>query len=905
MAEPDLAQFTQHVLQSRLVDRESLASQVQSFRRSEAQQSARLLARQLVKAELLTRYQARRLLAGRTEGFFLGDCRILDRLGEGGMGVVYLAEQQKLSRNVALKVLPFRSDFQSDVLQRFQREARAAAQLKHPNIVQVYDIGCDRDTHFIVMEYVAGDTLAQLIRRQGSFSAAQSVPLIRQAAEGLAHAHQHGVIHRDIKPSNLMMEGRTLKILDLGLARLETDEQLTGDRSVMGTLDYMSPEQCEGTRHVDQRSDLYSLGCTWFHLLSGSAPFADRRGTAKLLGHMADLLPSITDVAPDTPPAVVKVLAKLTLRDRDRRYQSADELLQDLNTFDELWDQQTLVSGPQAAAVAADSGDDADESLQPASDSDEPLSPRQSDDDMTLVHRPSDGPGLLYLIPVMAALVLGGIYLGIELLKDRLPEAETIVIEVPPKSGAQPAIDEQAAGKDSLPQTAEAATESPANQPPDGAVAESNANVDGSSAVPNPIGDDATEATLPSVATTDDHNISTKEDPGESTQPSLMTDSPEKPEPPVRDAQEFVLRDVSESWLKDRVDGDTLTLLDRDHFSINGPTNNERSLTVQGSERQRAVLYVQAGDSEYFWSQNAGSLTLRFVDLYIDLRKSAGRFDVFRLSQADLFLIDSSITILADETVRWSTVSFVDAKADRPWDVTAKGEPPSPVTISISNSLLRGPGTVVRNATSQTRLEFSNTVAAVNGPILHQYNTVPLQYDHQGIKLKLHQCAVDTPESIVRIDCRPPTLEPALLSVAITNSLVLNPGGVAEPPDLMFWSSGAASSTVAASLAYAGRGNVYANRTAALSGKSIDGTRHRYVESSPGWETQRLGVDRNSVEIGLPIRGGVRQTTSRTARDHAATTILRGRRDLPLKLTEIGPDARAVAQPRRLPSSLD
>lgn len=905
MAVPDLAQFTQHVLKSRLVDRESVAREVQAFRKAGGEQSARRLARQLIEADLLTKYQARRLLAGRTEGFFLGDCRILDRLGKGGMGVVYLAEQQKLQRRVALKVLPFRPDFQSDVLQRFQREARAAAQLKHANIVQVYDIGYDRDTHFIVMEYVCGDTLAELIRRQGCFSAAQTVPLIRQAAQGLAHAHRHGVIHRDIKPSNLMLEGNTLKILDLGLARMESDEQLTGDRSIMGTLDYMSPEQCEGTRHVDHRSDLYSLGCTWFHLLSGNAPLADRRGTAKLLGHLADLLPSITAAAPDTPSEVVEILQRLTSHDRDRRFQSATELLDAMVPLDHLWDQQTCVNMSPPAAVRTSGGRASGDPETPLtnieSDLAEGLAAEESGNELTLVHRRTVGVGPITLISVMAALVLGGVYLGIQLLKDRLSGAETIVIEVPANPADHAPVG-TASDSDSTQQGAGTAkpdrsSPQPANDEPmreTSALTEAVSHSVGRTAkVAAPPADSATATALQtdSPSTTDNGSPA----------PTVLRQPSAKPQ---RAPQEFILRDLSADWTDDLTEGDTLTLLDRDVFRLQDAVSCRHSITVQGTSRQRAVVYFDSQSTDFFWQQSGGALTLKHIDLYLDVADRPNRFDVFQLKQADLSLLDCSVTILSSDTKAWPSVTLISASEDRPWDPTQLGEAPPPVRVTLTHSLLRGVGATIRNTTSRTRVELSDSVVVSNGALFHQYHEVPHDYDHQRIDVHVSHCAFDSTQALVRIDCRPPTLAPPPMSLH-TDSSVLTCLAPANPvPDLVFWSTGVESSTIATSFSYVGQNNIYVNRTAGLKGKATDSTVHRYVEGSSGWEIQQLGSDRGSVVVGLRLRGAVRSMADQTPRAYLATTLLGGRRDLPMSLSEVGPNIRTVVLPKRLPASL-
>src|SRR6516165_8352429 len=246
----------------------------------------RALAGELIRRGWLTPYQINQLFQGRTQELVLGSYVLLERLGEGGMGHVFKARNWKLGQIVALKVL--RKDRLADpqMVNRFQREIRLAGQLDHPNIVRALDAGEEGGAYFFVMEYVEGVDLAKRLKQQGPLPVDAACDYVRQAALGLQHAHERGLIHRDIKPANLLLTGGTgpqpaiIKLLDLGLARLQRKGEadltavLTPVGAVtMGTPDYLAPEQAIDFHHVDIRADIYGLGCTLFYLLTGQPPF--------------------------------------------------------------------------------------------------------------------------------------------------------------------------------------------------------------------------------------------------------------------------------------------------------------------------------------------------------------------------------------------------------------------------------------------------------------------------------------------------------------------------------------------------------------------------------------------------------------------------------------------------------
>ena len=306
----------------------------------------RSLGKHLVQQGWLTPYQVNQLLNGQATNLVLGPYRITERLGEGGMGQVYKARHQQLNRTVALKVIRREHLANPNAVRRFQREAQAAAQLAHPNIVTLYDAGQVNDVHFLAMEYVAGIDLAQRVAKKGPLPVAEACEYIRQAALGLQHAHERGLVHRDIKPANLLLAktatGVVVKVLDMGVARVhgteETDDAqqpLTQDGSVMGTPDFMAPEQAKNSRKIDHRADLYSLGCTLFYLLTGKVPFPGGTTVEKLLMHQLEEAPRVDTLRPDTPPAVVKIIQQLLAKRPEDRGATAADLARDLAHIDD------------------------------------------------------------------------------------------------------------------------------------------------------------------------------------------------------------------------------------------------------------------------------------------------------------------------------------------------------------------------------------------------------------------------------------------------------------------------------------------------------------------------------------------------------------------------------------------
>jgi serine/threonine-protein kinase len=353
-----------------IVDRQLISSDYIDELRNEVErfQSGKEVLDDLVQRGRLSAYQKEQILAGQGDKLCFGPYRLVKPLGEGGMGEVFKAWQPRLDRLIALKfILPQYLDKQSIALNRFQREARAIAQLRHPNIIVLYDADEIDGIPFIAMEYVEGVSLAEMVRRTGPLSVKKSCDYMRQAALGLQHAFENGFVHRDIKPSNIMVsqtkkkvgapvvkqrslvtmhdlkrlsdcDGSSssdrIKILDMGLARLNESvvnasvvaAPLTAMGAMVGTPDYVAPEQARDSSKVDIRADLYSLGCTFYFILSGRVPFPGGTALEKVVKHQCDVATPLKTIRRDIPQKVVDIVERLLAKNPEDRFQTPNEV---------------------------------------------------------------------------------------------------------------------------------------------------------------------------------------------------------------------------------------------------------------------------------------------------------------------------------------------------------------------------------------------------------------------------------------------------------------------------------------------------------------------------------------------------------------------------------------------------
>lgn len=323
------ADFVALIRKSRLISEEEL----QTF----SAVTPAELSEQLQNAGLLTRFQADQLLRGRHKGFVLGKYRLLDRIGMGGMGQVYSAEHMSMRRRVAIKVLPPDRSGNQFARERFIREARAAAAVEHPNLIRVFDIENEGEVFFLVMEYIDGVSLHDLVVRRGPLDPNRAAHYIAQSAAGLSALHERCLVHRDVKPANLLLaRDGTVKVLDLGLVRSELDDdELTRQEGakLVGTADYLAPEQALNCSKVDSRADLYGLGATAYYLLTGSPPFTAEKLSQKLIAHQVQVAKPVHQVRPEIPVELSAVVQQMLAKLPDERLQSAADVVASLQPW--------------------------------------------------------------------------------------------------------------------------------------------------------------------------------------------------------------------------------------------------------------------------------------------------------------------------------------------------------------------------------------------------------------------------------------------------------------------------------------------------------------------------------------------------------------------------------------------
>lgn len=313
-----------------------------SFAGNDLSVDAEQVARRLIEQGILTKFQAVNLYQGRGRGLVFGPYIVLDKIGAGGMGKVFKARDRRSERIVALKVLLPDAVASPKKLQRFLREVEVATQLAHPNVVAAYESGEAHGTHYFALEYVDGCDLSNYVAQHGPLSPAKAIDVVLQTARGLQYAHERGVVHRDVKPSNILIDqAGTVKILDLGLARVfrASDEGaapsgvITVEGEVMGTVDYMAPEQSQDTHTVDDRADIYSLGCTLYRLLTGNPPYPGETSIMKIMAHHDRPIPSLAEACPAAPAGLDALYRRMMAKRPDDRIQTMHEVVRALESL--------------------------------------------------------------------------------------------------------------------------------------------------------------------------------------------------------------------------------------------------------------------------------------------------------------------------------------------------------------------------------------------------------------------------------------------------------------------------------------------------------------------------------------------------------------------------------------------
>ena len=357
MLGPRSSRFYGAALQSGLIDEAGLKAcwDLIAPERRTPDAIDRRLARQTIATGRITLWQAQQLLAGRISGYFIDKYILLSLLGRGGMGRVYLARDVRLNRTVALKLLSQERMNNPRAIARFRREAKVGAQLQHENLVRVYDEGESAGILYLVMEHIDGKNVGQTIGEMTRIPWPMAARLARQVALGLEHARLKGLIHRDVNPGNILItQDGTAKLTDLGLAiDLNDLDNVTREGATVGTFDYVSPEQAKNSRSVDTRADLYSLGCTLFHMIAGRVPFPMASLPEKLYAHQLHDPEPITDLVPDVPEGLAEVIRRLMRKLPDERFQTPAELAQALEPFaiETGWTMTPAVNGPGDSGI--------------------------------------------------------------------------------------------------------------------------------------------------------------------------------------------------------------------------------------------------------------------------------------------------------------------------------------------------------------------------------------------------------------------------------------------------------------------------------------------------------------------------------------------------------------------------
>jgi serine/threonine protein kinase len=341
MAKLSAENFIDYVERSGLVEEDLLAKSLEAFKAKHGgtlPEDSELVANHLINANLITQWHADKIQDRKYKGFRLGKYKLLRLIGTGGMSSVYLAEHVLMKRQRAIKVLPKSRVNDSSYLARFHLEAQATASLDHPNIVRAYDVDNDGEQHFLVMEYIDGKDLQNIVKQEGPLPLELACNYIAQTAEGMAYAHANNLIHRDIKPANLLIDDKGIvRILDLGLALYSDGAKasltVAHNENVLGTADYLSPEQAVNSHKVDLRTDIYSLGCTLYFLLTGHPPFTDGSLAQRIAKHQTTMPEDVRKDRPECPRDLVDICVKMMQKKQEKRYQNMKQVAEALETW--------------------------------------------------------------------------------------------------------------------------------------------------------------------------------------------------------------------------------------------------------------------------------------------------------------------------------------------------------------------------------------------------------------------------------------------------------------------------------------------------------------------------------------------------------------------------------------------
>ena len=341
MAKLSAENFIDYVERSRLVAEDQLQTSLDALKAQHGgnlPEDSEVVANHLINAGLITQWHADKIQDRKYKGFRLGQYKLLRLIGTGGMSSVYLAEHVLMKQKRAVKVLPKSRVNDSSYLARFHLEAQATASLDHPNIVRAYDVDNEGDQHFLVMEYIDGKDMQNIVKQEGPLPLELACNYIAQTAEGMAYAHANNLIHRDIKPANLLIDDKGIvRILDLGLALYSDGAKasltIAHNENVLGTADYLSPEQAVNSHKVDLRTDIYSLGCTLYFLLTGHPPFTDGTLAQRIAKHQTTMPEDVRKDRPECPRDLVDICVKMMQKKADKRFQNMQQVAKALETW--------------------------------------------------------------------------------------------------------------------------------------------------------------------------------------------------------------------------------------------------------------------------------------------------------------------------------------------------------------------------------------------------------------------------------------------------------------------------------------------------------------------------------------------------------------------------------------------